>query len=78
MDAKLNGMDRVKHLAQLGMWGDEDAIKKLFLENVESAKVPEIKEIERSAITTCLNVGGKVYVAGVKMGLNCLENSAKT
>jgi len=77
MDAKLNGMDRVKHLAQLGMWGDEDAIKKLFLENVESAKVPEIKEIERSAITTCLNVGGKAYVAGVEMGLNCLENSAK-
>jgi len=54
MDAKLNGMDRVKHLAQLEMWGDEDAIKKLFLENVESAKVPEIKEIERSAITTAL------------------------
>lgn len=75
MASKLNGIDRMKHLAALGMWGNQDAIKELLLDNVENATVPEIKEIERSAITTCLNVGGKAFVAGLKLGLNCLEHS---
>lgn len=35
MDSKLSGFERVRHLAQLGMWGDEDAIKKLELDNFE-------------------------------------------
>ena len=77
MDVKLNGMDRISHLAQLGMWGDEDAIKKLLLQNVEIAKLPALKDIERSSLATCLNVGGKALAAGVKMGLNCLEHSGR-
>lgn len=77
MASTLNGIDQMKHLAALGMWGDEDAIKQLLLDNVENATVPEIKEIERSTITTCLTVGGKPFVAGLKLGLNCLEHSGK-
>ena len=44
---------------------------------MENAKVPDLKDIEISSLSTCLNVGGKAVVAGMKMGLNCLEQSAR-
>lgn len=33
--------------------------------------------MESSTLRRCLNVAGKGYMAGVKLGLNCLERSAK-
>jgi len=50
MDSKLTGLERVRHLAQLGMWGDVDAIKKLHLDNFEITQLPEISEMESSTL----------------------------
>lgn len=78
MDSKLTGLDRVRHLAQLGMWGDEDAIKKLELNNFGMTQLPEISEMESSTLRRCLNVAGKGYVAGKKLASIVWNSLLKT
>ena len=77
MDSKLSGLARVRHLAQLGLWGVENAIKKLELDSFEVTQLPEIIEMESSTLKRCLNIASKAFVTGMKLGLNCLEQSAK-
>ena len=73
MDSKLSGLARVQHLAQLGLWGVENAIKKLELDSFEVTQLPEIIEMESSTLKRCLNIASKAFATGMKLGLNCLE-----
>ena len=59
------------------MWGDKDAIKKLELDSFEVTQLPEIIEIESSTLKRCVNIASKAFVTGMKLCLNCLEQSAK-
>ena len=77
MDSNLSGLERVRQLAQLEMWGDEDAIKNLELDSFEVTQLPEIIEIESSTLKRCVNIASKAFVTGMKLGFNCLEQSAK-
>ena len=40
-------------------------------------QLPEIIEMESSTLKCCLNIASKAFVTGMKLDLNCLEQSAK-